>query len=361
MSKTVLFLSSNGAGLGHVTRLMAVARRLPSEYTKIFATMSLGMPVIKMEGFFAEFIPSKKYMDVEHLNWNSFLENRLLEIIDIYNPKVVVFDGTAPYFGLAEIISTRKSIKFIWNRRGMWKKHLGKIHLKKSYLFDLVIEPGEIASPFDSGETKRKRNKSLKVNPIIYLDEKDILSKEESQKLWEIDSNKTTVLVQLGAGNINDINTPINIFIRNLLKNPNIDLCVSESVIARTPIKLTDGIKKIRGYPLSKFYKAFDFIVSAAGYNSFHELIAFKIPSIFVPNIQTSLDNQLARAQYAHAKELAVCVTDLKDTFVRNALDKMLNEEFREKLIENCTRAFPGNGAQEVSDLIADMIEGKRF
>src|SRR5690606_14474156 len=44
--RRVLFVSSNGVGVGHLTRLLAIARRMPAGIAPVFATMSQAMKVI---------------------------------------------------------------------------------------------------------------------------------------------------------------------------------------------------------------------------------------------------------------------------------------------------------------------------
>ena len=48
----------------------------------------------------------------------------------------------------------------------------------------------------------------------------------------------------------------------------------------------------VRDFPLSRRFRAFDLAVSAAGYNSFHELLRFGVPTLFIPNQDTALDDQ---------------------------------------------------------------------
>ena len=43
----VMFVSSNGTGLGHLTRSMAVARRLDSNVESLFVTLSRAAPVVR--------------------------------------------------------------------------------------------------------------------------------------------------------------------------------------------------------------------------------------------------------------------------------------------------------------------------
>ncbi|MDQ2676959.1 MAG: hypothetical protein M3Y34_09135, partial [Actinomycetota bacterium] len=58
MSNRILFLSSNGTGLGHLTRSMAIARRLDKSLEPSFFTLSGAAPVVADQGFEVEFAAS---------------------------------------------------------------------------------------------------------------------------------------------------------------------------------------------------------------------------------------------------------------------------------------------------------------
>jgi hypothetical protein len=69
--------------------------------------------------------------------------------------------------------------------------------------------------------------------------------------------------------------------------------------MSRLPAPDVEGAIVIETIPLAPFYDAFDAVVSAAGYNSFHELLAWGGKVVFVPQDDAGRDNQIARAQYA--------------------------------------------------------------
>ena len=54
----VLFTTSNGTGLGHLTRSMAIARRLPEKVEPLFLTLSAAAPVVEGMGFPVEYVAS---------------------------------------------------------------------------------------------------------------------------------------------------------------------------------------------------------------------------------------------------------------------------------------------------------------
>ena len=45
-------------------------------------------------------------------------------------------------------------------------------------------------------------------------------------------------------------------------------------------------IRVLRDYPNSRYFKDFDFAM-ASGYNSFHEAVEARLPTIFFPNMKT--------------------------------------------------------------------------
>jgi UDP:flavonoid glycosyltransferase YjiC (YdhE family) len=69
---------------------------------------------------------------------------------------------------------------------------------------------------------------------------------------------------------------------------------------------LPDDVVRVREYPLSSFFSGFDIGFMASGYNSFHEALSFGLPTMFIPNLSTNLDDQGARARYASVSQTGV-------------------------------------------------------
>jgi UDP:flavonoid glycosyltransferase YjiC (YdhE family) len=53
---------------------------------------------------------------------------------------------------------------------------------------------------------------------------------------------------------------------------------------------------------------AADLVISAVGYNSFHEILYHRIPAIFIPQMASYMDDQERRARAASDRGLAVTV-----------------------------------------------------
>ncbi|NUR95557.1 MAG: glycosyltransferase family 4 protein, partial [Kribbellaceae bacterium] len=230
---TVMMLSSNGAGLGHLTRLMSIARRLPQDLRTVIATQSYAASVVEDQGYFTEYIPSVKYLGIAAARWNEFLHDRLQHLIATHRPALVAVDGTVPYNGLLSTSAVHPEITWVWVRRAMWKKGAGQRWIERSTAFDFVLEPGEFGAEADEGPTVAERERVVRVDPIVYLDDDELLTADQARQALGLDK-RPAALLQLGAGNINDISSPIARISRSLADR-GYQVVLAQSPIATTP------------------------------------------------------------------------------------------------------------------------------
>jgi UDP:flavonoid glycosyltransferase YjiC (YdhE family) len=350
--KTLLFFTSNGAGMGHLTRMMAIARRLPDSIRPIFATLSTGMQVVRQSGYFCEFIP--RAPGHKPSEWNAFLEQRLIEILRRYDVDAFIFDGTVPFQGLLAA-KEATGVPGAWCRRGMWQEGKSEKIPQRAKHFELVIEPGEFAEDYDQGATVAFREEATRVGPILMLDESEVLDRTAARAELGLDQSGLAVLVGLGAGNDEDTASPTRLAVEKLLQRPEIQVVVAEWVIQKEAFDLPDRVKPIKTYPISRLLRAFDFAFSAAGYNSYHEHIGFGVPTIFIP-IDTQLDDQPARARYAESVGAGLCLDPFSEAGLERRLEVMLKEDSRREMAERCRNLFPGNGAEDAMKALEQLV-----
>lgn len=350
--RTVIMFTANGEGMGHLTRSMAIARRLPADVRPIFVTLSTGMRVVRDAGYFCEYIPQAGASDGGE--WNSFLEQRLVEIIGQYGAEGLVFDGIWPFWGITRA-KAATGIPMAWVRRGMWKKGTSQRHMDRAGLYDLIIEPGEFAHPHDTGPTVAEREQAVCVPPILLLDETELLPADEAKAELGLEAGKRAALIQLGSGNMNDVTGIAEHTAERLLKVPDLEVAHADWVISRHSAQLPEGVKRIKTYPLGRYLRAFDFSVSAAGYNSYHELIGFGVPTVFTPSPK-QVDDQPARTRYAEAVGAGINLEPFTAEGLDQALERILVAEERSVITDQCRALFPGNGAQQAADAVRQML-----
>jgi len=280
-------------------------------------------------------------------------ERRLTHVLSVYDPSVVVFDGTFPYAGLRQAILKEPGRRFVWCRRAMWQPGLGSANLDFSSSFHEILEPGELAAEADAGLTVARRGEVTAVAPITYLDEGDLLDRESAERKLGLVSGRLNVLLQLGTGNLTDIESVLGRCVARLRKDDRVQLAVAVSTLSREPLSLPEDIVALRTYPLSRYYRAFDLSVSAAGYNSFHELIGFAVPTLFVPNPRMPLDDQVARARHADAVGVARSWTDGEGRGLEEVLGELLDDGVRAGIERRARERRFENGAEAAARLVA--------
>nr|WP_286672883.1 glycosyltransferase [Anaeromonas gelatinilytica] len=201
---------------------------------------------------------------------------------------------------------------------------------------------------------KKKENE---YNPVIYLDKSELLSKEKVRKKLQIPEGYKIVYVQLGAGNINDINSTIYKVLKALKEREDIYIVMGESIIGNRLNIYEDRVLVIRDYPNSRYFSAFDLAISATGYNTFHELMYFGVPSIFIPNTNTKTDDQLSRAKKAAMVDAAIVIEDVTEESLRKSINYILEPSNNLKMKENCKELIESNGADEISNFLLKTIK----
>ena len=99
-------------------------------------------------------------------------------------------------------------------------------------------------------------------------------------------------------------------------------------------------------FPNARHFRAFDFAISAAGYNSFHELLHHGVPTIFVPNDNQQVDDQRARAAWAESRGAGDLPAARRRERAWPAIWRaMLDPALRRQLARRARALCPTNGA----------------
>jgi len=357
--RRVLFITINGVGMGHLTRMLAIARRCPEPIEPVFLTMSQALKVVREQGFLAEYVPSRTYLNCDLVRWNGYLRDEVIELISFYDPAAIIFDGNVPYQGIIDAIKAYPEPWYLWSRRGMWRAGNADI-LAREKFFDAVIEPGDLAEDYDHGMTAQYRSKSLRVKPIRLLDPSEMLPRGEARRELGLSAERPAVLIQLGAGNNFDYRSIHKTAFAHVTERHHADIAVGEWLISENPLELPDHVVRMPGYPFARYFNAFDLAISAVGYNSFHELIYAGLPTILVPNEAMEQDNQLARALYADRHGLAACVRTKEIYSFTNKIDQLFDPLERQRMQDRLSAIDPENGAAEAAKFIEEMVYSRR-
>ena len=353
----VLLVTSNGVGLGHLSRVMAIAQQLKDDFEPVIFTLSSAISIPISQGFRTEYLRSHDAPLLDAKSWQTLLERRLNYLNSIYLPRLILFDGTYPYAGLVRFLLQQKHLKKVWLRRGMWRKGIGHDAIKLEQFFDLVIEPGDYASDYDTGATSTSSIVAERVSPIIFAPVS--LTREAAREELGIKPNETAALVQLGVGKVNDVPALIHA-VTDELTNRGISTYIAVSVLSDIPKFDHPKVRIIRSFPVSKYFSAFDFGLFPSGYNSFHEALSLELPAIFVPNAHTKLDDQTRRSKWAVDQSLAFEWTSGEAESLAPLIEQMISDKTRSEMKSRMSLLSAPTGAFEVANIINAAFRGSK-
>ena len=324
-TNSIVLFPTNGVGFGHFTRMYSVARALRKqdpEMEIIFFTTMPTLHIPYVENYATYHLAGKyKHKDMDSSTWNMLVEEMLTLVLETHNPRYFMFDGAFPYRGMLNSIFGRDEITRIWMRRGMFRKG-SSIPADSIEYFDLIVHPGDAIDVKDS--ELEHSVPTLKVPPITLLSNDELLSREKSRGRLNLPLGTRVTYVQLGAGQINDIDSEIRITIDALLTYSDMHVVLGESMLGERLDFSHERVHLLRDYPNSMYYNGFDFAIQAGGYNSFHEMRNLGMPTLFYPNMNTGMDDQLARCKVAEDENWGVVIVNRNKENITLRLNDLL-------------------------------------
>lgn len=352
-SNRTLLVTSNGAGLGHLSRLNAVSRYLSGD--NLIYTLSSAYKQVQRDPGTIIYMPSYGDLGMSGRAWNPLLKAHFAAVVSAFKPDRVVFDGTYVYRGVTEV-AQQHGIPLIWLRRGCWKREIQARSAQWRYperYADYLLVPGDYGcdEPIDSEAVIP----SALVSPISVISKKDLLYRDEARLQLRLPADKKLALIQIGAGVINDTNSLMRAAVEGV-KSLGPDW---EPVVAVNPLRGTktdNDVFQVQQYPLARFYSAFDVAVSAAGYNAVQESVIGELPTVFVPNLKTKTDDQLRRA--TGMAESCLGLIALSDDDLISKIKLISNATRQEEIRYALGQTLQPNGASEAANYIQGIKLG---
>ncbi len=378
----VIVMTSNGVGMGHLSRQLATVLSAGTRMRAVVLSLSGALPRImaadaggELEeaadlGIRYEYCPSweSPWLTVpgrptavnralRYTRWAPYLRERVIALARETGASALVFDGVAPYRGLLQARAALPSVRFAWVRRGMWRPGAPARRLDAARHFDLTIEPGDVAAAYDRGPTAG-RSDATPVTPVSLTAALRTSTRDEARAALGLPAEGPVLLLAPGSGALGSVDAAVAAVLDEVRANaPDWHVALTRQAIARhgdggsagpgRGITVLDDV-----YPLARHLAAFDAAVGAAGYNAVHELTASGVPSLFLPSTRHATDDQEARAR-GLADLGAALVSDGTDLPV--ALARLVDEDVRAGLAA-ASRALPQpHGASQIADLAVGL------
>ncbi len=315
--RAIVIVVPNGVGLGHLTRMLAVAHEIGRLWAGpvVFWCFSRGAELIEAAGHAVVHRQTAEHLGCESAAWRRWETLAFARFLQSANAAAVVYDGSAPDRFMAAALREpgNGGIGFVWVRRGMWNEKADCAPLEDTHLFDCILEPGELAAEADKGVIDGYTPEHLGLAefvaapPVTLLSRDDMPARRAARRDLKI-GRGATCMVSLGS----DVFGGHDLLISTLIaaaRHERVRLVWLRSPLAPMPGPDRPGMEVRQVYPVSRYFNAFDGVVSAAGYNSFHELmLLYDGPVLFAPAENRLLDDQAARAAYAEEQGWAASI-----------------------------------------------------
>ena len=355
----VLFVTSNGAGLGHVSRLLAIAEQLPSGRTYELLTLSAAYRQITTPGLTVHYFPSSGATGESPSRWNRLFTAHLRELITARRPRLVVFDGTWVYTGLTEVCRAY-AIQLVWVQRGLWKTEVDESSTQRHNareVADEVIIPGDYASE-EVVECGPGITPTL-VGPIVRTARADVVERGEACLALGLDPNTQHILLNLGSGVLDDGETLRDTVIRELrMQMPHAQIVQVISPLATPPVK-HEFVRTVSAFPVMPFVRAFDLMIAAAGYNTAQEAVSLQVPTVLIPTTSTRTDDQVRRAKGLAEQGLALAVSSPQE--VGKAIALCAEERNLKLLQEALAHVEEARGSIEAARVLEAMLTSSEW
>lgn len=354
---TIILATSNGIGMGHLARATAVALEMKDLANPVIVSVAGGIAELPAAtGIRCEYIPGKNRGWIKRNLWDSYLQARLLAVAEETGASVISFDGVVPYPGFIATKIANPNLQLIWVRRGLWQKNALRFALPfQSRLVDKIIEPGDVARSIDKGATSRRQDAFL-TSPVSLFNAKRAKTRSEARSILGLDQSKPAVLVQLGTGD-GDMNEKMRAALTGLLGWKDLQVILTKNPVDEAGNSLVPeglAVTVVRYFPLADLLFAFDGAIAATGYNSVHELLPARIPTVFISNIRGT-DDQDARALWCHDNGYALRANHADLLDITHVVAQLQDGAVRERLHNNCGALGNTAGGSEIAKILIDI------
>jgi len=308
-SAPLVMMPTNGVGLGHARRCALIAHALPGGPAPRFAAFPSCIRVIRAHGF--DVMPLIGRSNLHAQTHENDLPNYVRLRSLTRGARGLVFDGSYVFDSVYRTILENR-LAGVWIRRGLWQAEQdNSVALDREKVFDRVIVPREAFDELNTAYSHGARVRE--VGPIV---QRVTLEAAERAALRERLAARFGVRFErlvvslLGGGVAADRGAHIQALCGMLERRPDtLHLVVVWPAAVLQPAWFAwDRSRVVRTTSAARLAAAADLCITAAGYNSFHEVLYNRLPAIFVPQTSAQLDDQDARAGAARERTLAGCV-----------------------------------------------------
>ena len=350
----------NGAGVGHVQRLSAINRWLRRYATFLgirsqhwFITTSEADTWLFAENFAAFKLPSKSIVEpagINKLQYLAMAKQWVWTAMSTLRPDLFIvdtfpngsFDELAPALDLCakKALILRPVRPEIMERPG-FRALVG--------LYDRVVVPTDLDSPPMALPVD-----PLRVGPILLDERFEMHDRAEARRRLGVRGDDFCVLVSGGGGGDPGVPALFDAMEALAANDPSLHLVFAAGPLSRMAPRRGARRTWWTDPGLGQVLSGLDGAISAAGFNSVHELLHAGVPSAFLPQRKIA-DDQEARAQAVASAGAGLRLASATMDELASAVRCFRDPARARTLSESARRAVPRNAARDVAAALLEM------
>ncbi|SFC26337.1 Predicted glycosyl transferase [Flexibacter flexilis DSM 6793] len=355
-----VFYAVNGLGLGHLTRLIALCRAMQAQnplLDALFITTSEADNLLNKYGIPYVHLPSKNLASQS----GSLTYRRLARlysavvnpVFDVFQPNILVVD-TMVTGSMQDLLNVLRFGNFfkVYVHRARKLEAYEDYTIQAQRFYDLVLTPhyrDTEVIPMPAGF-----NVPLYWSgPLMLTHRHEAHTRQIVRTRFGIQEHEKLVLISLGGGGDDTNPQTLDFLLRMLAPIPDIKLLFAEGLLRKEAYQGLGNVLVTSEYPVSRLLDGVDFAFASAGYNTFHELLYFGVPTMFVPKLR-GYDDQVLRA--TRAADKGACLVAVEDenfeAIAQQHLGVLLDNEKRQHIAQAACQYVPENHVQEAADAI---------
>ncbi|MEW6283808.1 MAG: hypothetical protein AB1758_34670, partial [Candidatus Eremiobacterota bacterium] len=298
----------NGAGVGHLARLVAVNRwlRRYAAYAGAraeiyFLTSSEAEGLLFSERFAGFKLPSKTVVTESGIDKPTYLalaKQWVWHSLGLLRPDLLVVD-TFPRGSFGELLS---ALDLCRQRAFIYRPVKDDFSNRPDFqamlpLYDAVLVP----DAKDQARVKvpdEVRSRLHYFGPVAMREPGELLSREEARERLGIPPDRLAVYCTAGGGGDAGAEATLGTLCRRLEDDPGLHLVVAAGPLYRGRTFFGERITWLRQWGTAELLPGCDMAIAAAGYNTCCELWLAGIPALFLPQEKIA-DEQERRARRA--------------------------------------------------------------
>ncbi|MCW3782492.1 hypothetical protein [Defluviimonas salinarum] len=359
-SSPVLFVPTNGVGLGHAQRCSLIATEMDrTKGAPTFAAFPSCMKMLKGYGFEVMPLVSRSPLHAQE-HENDLVNYARLKALSAAK-RTLVFDGGYVFDSIYRSI-VENNLNGVWVRRGMWQAGQdNSIALDREKAFSRVIVPTEA---FEELNTSYSSGSHLRpVGPIVQQMNLSAGKRRSLRKRIAAEFGteyRHLVVTMLGGGVAADRSAQIAAICAMMARRPDtLNLVVVwPTATVEAGAFSWPNTRVVKTHHASALVAAADLYISAVGYNSFHEAMYNRVPTIFMAQMNAFMDDQQSRAMAAVSRGLADIVEPHEMLTLSRKVTEFLDNGRAEEIRANLAAiALPETGNAQAARLIMEMSE----